>query len=226
LAANLVDYNWDWAGGEKEFQIALRLNPNTSVTHMSYAHFLRQEGKLEESIREGQRAVALDPVSAQADFILAQSLYEAGRYEQAISRLRTALDLEPRFWPAHLYLGKTLAAQGHFQEAIEELKKAGDFTAEPSATIGYVYGRMGRAADARAVLAGLEERSKEGYVAPSNFAKVYIGLGDKGQAFAWLEKGYQLHDFWITFLKGDPTFDSLRSDPHFQNLVSRIGFPQ
>jgi Flp pilus assembly protein TadD len=165
-------------------------------------------------------------VSAQGSFLLAQSLYEARRYDEAVSQLRKTLDLEPRFWPAHLYLGKTLAEQGQFQEAVEELKKAGNFTAEPYATIGYVYGRMGRAADARKVIADLQEQSKKGYVAPTNFAKIYIGLGDKDQAFAWLEKGYQQRDFWLTFLKGDPVFDSLRSDPRSQDLVRRIGLPQ
>ena len=226
LASNLADYNWDWAGSEREFQTALRLNPNSSVVHLHHAHFLRQEGKIEESIREGRRALELDPVSAQGNFILAQSLFEARRYDEASSQLRKTLDLEPRFWPAHLYLGKTLAAQGQFQEAVEELKKTGDFTAEPYATIGYVYGRMGRAADARNVIADLQEQSRKGYVAPTNFAKIYIGLGDKDQAFAWLEKGYQRRDFWLSFLKGDPIFDSLRSDPRFQDLVRRIGFPQ
>ncbi|MGA2359853.1 MAG: protein kinase [Terriglobales bacterium] len=226
LASNLADYNWDWAGSEREFQTALRLNPNSSVVHLHHAHFLRQEGKIDQSIREGRRALELDPVSAEGNFILAQSLFEARRYDEAVSQLRKTLDLEPRFWPAHLYLGKTLAAQGQFQEAVEELKKAGDFTAEPYATIGYVYGRMGRAADARNVIADLQEQSRKGYVAPTNFAKIYIGLGDKDQAFAWLEKGYQRRDFWLSFLKGDPIFDSLRSDPRFQDLVRRIGFPQ
>jgi eukaryotic-like serine/threonine-protein kinase len=226
LAGNLVDYNWDWAGGDKEYQFALQLNPNSALAHYSYAHFLRQEGKLKESIREGRRAIELDPVSAPANFIVSQSLYEARRYDEAISQLRKALDLEPRFWPAHVYLGKTLAEQGQFAEALEELKKAGNFTAEPLATMGYVYGRMGRAADASKVLADLQTQSKSVYIAPSNFVKVYIGLGDKEQAFAWLEKGYQQHDFWLTFITHEPVYDSLRSDPRFQELVRRIGFPQ
>jgi len=210
LASNLADYDWDWAGAETEFQTALRLNPNSAITHSFYAHLLRQEGKFEEAIREARLGVELDPVSAQGAFLLAQTLFEARDYDEALSQLRKALDLEPRFWPAHLYLGKTLAAQGQYQEAIVELRKAQNFTAEPYATIGYVYGRMGRAADARKVIADLQEQLKKGYVAPTNFAKVYIGLGDKDQAFAWLEKGYQQHDFWLTFLKGDPIFDSLR----------------
>ena len=226
LGACLGDYDWDWAGGEREFQTALQLNPNSPLAHFYYAHFLRQEGKIEESIREGLQAANLDPVSVQATFIFAQSLYEGRRYDEAVFQLRKTLDLEPRFWPAHLYLGKTLAEKGQLQEAVEELKKAGDFTAEPYATIGYIYARMGRAADARKVIADLQEQSKKRYVAPSNFAKIYIGLGDKDQAFVWLEKGYQQRDVWLTFLRGDPTFDSLRSDPRFRDLVLRIGPPQ
>jgi hypothetical protein len=85
---------------------------------------------------------------------------------------------------------------------------------------------MGRTSDARKVLADLQEQSKKGYVAPANFAKIYIGLGDKDQAFTWLEKGYQQHDFWITSLKGEPVFDSLRSDLRFQDLVRRVNFPK
>jgi serine/threonine protein kinase/tetratricopeptide (TPR) repeat protein len=226
LAGTLADYEWDWAGSEREFQIAVSLNPNSSFVHSSYAHLLRQEGKIEESIREGRRGVELDPVSAPGSFLLAQSLYEARRYDEAVFQLQKTLDLEPRFWPAHLYLGKTLAEQGQFEKAVDELKKAGDFTAEPYATIGCVYGRMGRAGDARKVIADLQQQSKNGYVAPTNFAKVYIGLGEKDQAFAWLEKGYQQRDFWMAFLKGDPIFDSLRSDSRFQDLVRRMEFPQ
>jgi tetratricopeptide (TPR) repeat protein len=226
LASNLADYDWDWVNAEREFQIALRLNPNSSVVHVHHAHFLRQEGEIEESIREGRRGVELDPVSGEATFILAQSLFEARRYGEAISQLLKTLDLEPRFWPAHVYLGKTFAEQGQLRAAVEELKKAGDFTAEPYATIGYVYGRMGRALDARKVITDLREQSKNTYVAPTNFAKIYIGLGDKNQAFAWLEKGYQQRDFWLTCLKGEPIFDPLRSDPRFRDLVRRVGFPQ
>ncbi len=226
LASGLVDYDWDWKGAEKEYQTALRLNPNSALAHSTYAHFLRQEGKLEESIREGRRGTELDPVSAPANFMVSQSLYEARRYDEAISQLHKSLDLEPRFWPAHVYLGKTLAEQGQFPEALEELKTAGDYTAEPRATMGYVYGRMGRAADAHQALADLQTQSKSAYIAPSMFARVYIGLGDKDQAFAWLEKGYQQRDFWLTFLTGEPMYDTLRSDPRFQELVRRIGFPQ
>ena len=226
LASSLVDYDWDWKGAEQEYQTALRLNPNSALAHSTYAHFLRQEGKLEESIREGRRGIELDPVSAPANFLVSQSLYEARRYDEAISQLHKSLDLEPRFWPAHVYLGKSLAEQGQYPEALEELRKAGNFTAEPLATMGYIYGRMGRAADARKVLEDLQIQSKSVYIAPSMFARVYIGLGGKDQAFAWLEKGYQQHDFWLTFLIGEPMYDTLRSDPHFQELVRRIGFPQ
>ena len=226
LASALGNYDWDWAGAEREFQIALRLNPNSTVVHHSHAHFLREEGKTDESIGESRRSIELDPVTIEGNFILTQALYESRRFDESISQSHKLLELEPRFWPAHLYLGKTLAAQGHFDNAIEELKKAGEFTTEPHATIGYVYGRMGRVADARKVIADLIEMSKTEYVAPTNFAKVYIGLGDKDLAFAWLEKGFKQRDFWLLFLKGEPTFDPLRSDPRFQDLIRRIGFPQ
>jgi len=102
LANDLAAYDWDWAGGEREFEVALRANPNSSFPHYCYGQFLRQEGKTEESIREGRRAVELDPVAAVPSSLLAQSLYESRRYDEAVSQLRNTLKLEPRFWPAHL----------------------------------------------------------------------------------------------------------------------------
>jgi tetratricopeptide (TPR) repeat protein len=190
-----------------------------------YAHVLRQRGEAEESVREARRSVELDPVNVLANLFIGQGLLEARHYDQAVAQLRETLVLNANFWPAHLYLGMTLLQQSHYPEAIEELRKAGDLTAEPYATIGYVYARMGRRADALKVLADLKERSKHEYVAPCFIAKIYIALGDREQAFAWFEKGYQQRDSWLTFLKGDPMYDPIRSDPRFGYLLRRVGLP-
>ncbi len=223
LAATIADYDWDWTRAESELQTALRLNPNSWIVHAMYAHVLRQRGDAENSIREARRSVELDPVNVLGNFFIGQGLHDARHYDQAAAQLREALDLNANFWPAHLFLGKTLAQQGRYTEAIDELRKAGDFTAEPYAAIGYAYARMGHRADAQKVLADLKERSKHEYVAPCHIAIIYIALGDREQAFTWLEKGYQQRDSWLTFLKGDPMYDPIRSDPHFQDLLRRIG---
>jgi hypothetical protein len=75
-------------------------------------------------------------------------------------------------------------------------------------------------------LSDLQERSKRSYVPPFNFAEVYIGLGEKEQALAALEKAYAERSMMLTFVGSDPEFDSLHEEPRFRNLLSRMGLPQ
>jgi tetratricopeptide (TPR) repeat protein len=115
-----------------------------------------------------------------------------------------------------------------FKEAIAEHEKAVALLPEIPLYLGHLgntYGLAGKKTQALKVIEQLKEQSKRKYVAPYDIALVYIGLGDKDQAFAWLEKGYQAHSNDMSNLKADPTFDPLRSDPRFQDLLRRMNFP-
>ena len=83
----------------------------------------------------------------------------------------------------------------------------------------------GKRGEALRILDELMELLQRRYVSPSSFAIVYIGLGDKDQAFAWLEKAYEDRSTFLTEFKVEPMFDSLRSDPRFQDLLRRMNFP-
>ncbi len=89
--------------------------------------------------------------------------------------------------------------------------------------LGHGYALAGERDKAQQALDELREMSKRRYISPYLFAVVYVGLGDKEQAFAWLEKAYQDRSFWLIWLKVEPRFDSLRDDPRFQDLLRRIG---
>jgi Flp pilus assembly protein TadD len=94
------------------------------------------------------------------------------------------------------------------------------------AGLGHVYAVSGKKAEARAVLDELKQRSRKEYVPADNIALVYAGLGEKDQAFTWLEKAYEEHAFKMAWLKVEPYWDSLRSDPRFSDLLRRVGLPQ
>jgi tetratricopeptide (TPR) repeat protein len=184
-------------------------------------------GRTDEAIAEHRKAIDLDPLSLHSGS-LGVSLYYAHRYAQAIVELRKAIDLNPNNWYAHCYLGRAYEQQGQFPEGIAEfqeaVRSAGDIT-EPKASLGRAYAVSGRRAEARKVLDELNEVSKRVYVSPYNVALIYAGLGEKDQALAWLERAFAERSTSMPYLKVDPEFDSLRSEPRFQTLLRRMNFP-
>lgn len=91
------------------------------------------------------------------------------------------------------------------------------------AMLGHAYALAGERGKAQEALAELHEMSKRVYFSPYFFAIVYVGLGEKEQALAWLEKTYQDRSSDLIWLKVEPLFDALRSEPRFQDLLRRVG---
>jgi serine/threonine-protein kinase len=226
LGAIHWQYDWDWAAAEREFRRAIELNPNEARVHASYGFFLALMGRFDEGIAEEKRAQELDPLSVSASLQLGVALYLARRYDQAVEQARQTINMDPKFWLAHTVLGRAYEQKGQLVEAIAECQKAreiDDTTTEILMDLGRAYAVAGKRAEAEQVLAELQKRSKSGYVAPFHIANVYVGLGEKDQAFAWLEKAYEARSWYMTWLKVDPALDSLRSDPRFADLVRRAG---
>jgi TolB-like protein/DNA-binding winged helix-turn-helix (wHTH) protein/Tfp pilus assembly protein PilF len=225
LAAVTEIYDHDWAGAEKEFKRAIELNPGYANAHHWYALHLDEMGRMDESIAEIKRALELDPLSMIINVNLAALLYYARRYDQAIEQIHRALEIDPNFHLAHAMLGMVYEQKGMNREAIAEYEKSVKSSEgnsfRPSGTLGRAYALAGRRNEALKIVEELQALSKRRYVAPRGIADIYIALGDKDQAFAWLEKevfaGYGL--------RTDPRFDSLRSDPRFQALLRRTGLP-
>jgi hypothetical protein len=91
------------------------------------------------------------------------------------------------------------------------------------AGLGHLYATSGRKGEARAVLDELRQLSRREYVPADSMALIHAGLGEKEQAFAWLEKAYEERSFRMAWLKVEPRWDSLRSDPRFTQLLQRMG---
>ena len=219
--------DWDWAGAEVEYRRALELAPGSAQAHYFHAYtYLTPKGQFEEAIAELKRALELDPLSLIINTNLGETLRHARRYDEAIVQLRKTLELDSRFGPAHDKLGRTYEQKGMFREAIAEFRMAMDYDPknnQPLANLGHAYALSGQKAEARKVLAELQERSKKGFVSPGDLATVYVALGEKERAIALLEKAYEVHAFPVVFINIDRRFDSLRSEPRFQQLVRRIG---
>jgi tetratricopeptide (TPR) repeat protein len=222
LAHALVVYNWDWTGGEKGFKRAIELNPNYAMAHQNYAWLLTFVGRHEEAIQERKRAHELDPLSIDIWSDIGFQYYLARDYDKAIEEYRKILEFYPNDNWSHIGLALVLSAKGLHNEAIEECLKS-DFI---DWNIGYIYGVAGNKEKAQEILDNYLELSKKEFVAPAYIAFIYIGLGEKDKAFEWLEKTYEQREAWIDLLKVSPRFDSLRSDPRFQDLVERMNFPE
>ena len=219
-------YAWDWSGAEAEFKRAIELNPNDARAHEFYGWFLVNSGRQETALAENNRARQLDPLSSETNTIVGQTLYFLRHYDEAVAQLKSTLDMDQSYWLAHSFMGRTYEQQGKLTEAIAEFQRAVDLendVAENYSMLAHAYGLTGKKSEAQKVLAQLQDMSAKRYVPPYNIAIAYVGLGDKDQAFAWLERAYADRSFYITWLKYDPQLDSLRSDLRFADLVRRVG---
>jgi TolB-like protein/Flp pilus assembly protein TadD len=228
LLANIkFQYDWDFAGAEQEFQRVLALNPNYAEAHHQYTYLLAMSGRTADAIRESERAMQLDPVNPSIVVDRGLPYFLSRRYDEAMAHARKGLELFPDFFLCHLLLGSSLTEKGESAAAIAELEKAKSLEPTPLVLgeLGYVYARGGRPADARAVLAELQDGSRTRYVAAYWLAMIHAALNEKDEAFAWLERAYAARSWWLVWLKTDPKADPLRSDPRFADLSRRVGFP-
>jgi TolB-like protein/DNA-binding winged helix-turn-helix (wHTH) protein len=219
-------YDWDFPGAEKEFQRALVLNPNSVYAHSYYSDFLSAMGRPDEAIVEEIRIRQIDPLSVSAGVAMQQ--YWAGRFDPAIENARSVLRIDPNYHLGHLTLGLALEQRRQFPEAIVELQKAVELSNEQMwmAFVAHAKALAGDKAGARKILADLESLSRHTYVSPWLFAIIYPDLGDKERAFFWLEKCYQGREHDLVFSKVWPMFNSLHSDPRYQELMKRVGLPE
>jgi len=222
LARAVLALDWDWAGAEREFQRALDLNPNSAAVHAGYALHLARVGRLPEAISEAKREREIDPLRLNSYMDVGQMYYYARQYDQALEQTRKAFELDPNVNASWL-LGFIYAQKGIYPDAIRafEQERGNPYVL---GHLGNAYARSGRVTEARETIAELKERLQKENVTYS-ISLVYAGLGEKDQAFEWLERAYKARDKGLTYLKVDPALDPLRSDPRFQDLLRRMNFP-
>lgn len=225
LALIAQNYDWNWAYAEKEFQRATELNPNYATAHHWYAEHLGYRGLFEEAFRESERARQLDPLSLIIAADHAVLLYYHRQYDRAIGEFKGVLEMDPMFPRAGVILN-AYVEKGMYSDAIALVEKK----AYPQfpwywSMCAYVYGRAGQRAKAKYAIVHLRrlQQQEPSSVEPAAMVSAYVGVGDKDQAFAWLEEAYRQHSIIMTTLKVEPGWDSLRGDSRFQDLLRRVG---
>ena len=221
-------YDWDWSAAEKEYVQTMALNPNHVWAHEWHSRGLVAQGRTDEAIAEAERVLALSPTPLEWDspiwvFVLAR------RYDLARERAQKLLEVAPNWVWGHFEMALIYEQEGKLEKAAQESLRADElFGMDPKrvAQLKETLAKSGPKGYWKRTLENYRESAKSDYVPPVLVAKSCVRVGDKECAFEWLERGLEERDDLMINLKVEPVFDSLRSDPRFQELVRRVGIPQ
>ena len=221
LLGRIADYRrWDFKTAEREFGLALEINPSDAATHSHRAWMLMRLRRRDEALAAAKRATELDPVSAGMLANLAAMYLYAGQTDKATETYGTALAMEPSDAQTRASLATAYAIAGRHSEAVAAAEEARSHAADDDyvvVTNAYVYARAGRRADALRLLRPLEARRD---VSPYLVAGVHLALGDTERALDLLEKAVRAHDDYPGDVAVDPVFAPLHADPRYQRLLA------
>jgi eukaryotic-like serine/threonine-protein kinase len=230
MALLIHDRDWDLAGAEREYRRAIELSPNYASAQHWYGEFLVQKGRFDEAFEHYRRALEVDPLSSAISSDLGISLYYARHYDRAVAELQRTIQADPKFSRTHQYLARVYAQVGRYREAVDEHQKgwllAGDnpdAVAQRTEAIREALARSGAQGFWRKRLELELQKTAGDTDWALDVAMLYARLGEKDQAFSWLERAYADRVFELLFLKVGPEWDNLRDDPRFESLLRRIG---
>jgi TolB-like protein/DNA-binding winged helix-turn-helix (wHTH) protein len=221
-------YDWDWSAAEKEYEQTMALNPNHVWAHEWHSRGLVAQGRTDEAIAEAERVLALSPTPLEWDspiwvFVLAR------RYDLARERAQKLLEVAPNWVWGHFEMALIYEQEGKLEKAAQESLRADELFGMDSKRVAQLKETLAKSGPKgywKRTLENYRESAKSDYVPPVLVAKSCVRVGDKECAFEWLERGLEERDDLMINLKVEPVFDSLRSDPRFQELVRRVGIPQ
>jgi len=225
----LLCQDCDWDGAEREFRRAIELNARTVPAHYWLGWGYSCLGNHDAAIEYCRQAVELEPFSPIARTFLAWMYYHAGKFDEAEEQLREVIELDKRFVFGMWFLGRVYVAAGKRDLALAALVKAEEMSGRAAWTrcmLGHAWAVFGELARAKEVLADLQDLNKYPYTRAVGVALPLLGLGDRDQALAWLEKGCNDRDVWALMMKVDPIYTDLRADARFVALLRQMGLEQ
>jgi eukaryotic-like serine/threonine-protein kinase len=227
-ASSAVTYKklWRWAEAEEGYKRSISLNPNYPTVHHWFAIYFYTKGQFDEAMKEIKRAQELDPLSPVISNNVAIVYLLKNDPSSAIEQSKRIIELDPGYPGGREQMGWAYFKQGRHEEATAEFERAVELSGRASlylSSLGYCYAVNGRRAEALAILKELEERYAGRKAIAKDLAGVYAGLGDKDQAFGWLEKGFEQRSGELPYITTQFNFENLRSDPRYAELVRRMG---
>ncbi|NOT48401.1 MAG: protein kinase, partial [Acidobacteria bacterium] len=220
-------YDWDWNAAENQYKRALQLDPNSADSLQYYAVFLSNTGRHAEALAKIKRARELDPLSLRINAVEGMLLLHAGQTDEAIARLQKTLELDPNYRLANSFVARAYIEKGMFAEAATATHKAKELAPdswEINSFGAYALAKSGKLTEARAELDAMLKVSKTRYASPYGIALVYNGLGETEKTLDYLEKAFAEKDVRMVFLKVEPKWNNLRSEPRFIALMRRMNF--
>lgn len=226
LAETIELDDWNWAEAERQYKLAVELSPNYARAHEQYGRFLQSLGRNDEAMKQVAYAAELNPMDVRIRQVLGLVTLASRQYDSAIAQFNELNASHPGL--GDFGLGWCHREKKMYPEAIAALEREVNRRRDPVplASLASVYGLAGRKPEAVKLIDELKERSREHYVSDAVFVEAYIGLGEKDEAMARLERAFEVHDQWMVDIKSYLGWDALRSDPRFQALVRRMNFPR
>jgi TolB-like protein/Tfp pilus assembly protein PilF len=223
LALLKFTHDFDWAGAEAEFKLALELSPGGADIYDHYGWLCAALQRNDEALALVKRAQELDPLLHRAD--VANTLLRMGRYQEALEAALRCVEFEPGYARGRSTLGWAYLKSGMPDQGLTELERAVALAPEYTlylAQLGQAYALAGKTANAREVLRQLEQMSQERYVSPYHMAYVYTGLGEPDRAMDFLDRAYEERSGNVYGIKGSFLFTTLHSHPRFQALLRKM----
>jgi len=220
--------DWDWEGTRQTVQHAMALNPSLSDAHRIYSWYLLLIGRSDEAIAAMKRAIELDPLTPLWSSDLAWQFWSLGRNQEALDAAQKALELNPNFNQALCWLGFLYSEKGLFAEAVAAHQKLSTVSPDWRLALARTYAQAGRQDEARKMLAEClaGEPKPAGAWEGWFLGEVYAALGEKDEAFHWLDEAVKERMTFIPWIRQNPAYASLRSDPRFEELVRRMKLPE
>ncbi|HET7600152.1 MAG TPA: protein kinase [Gemmatimonadales bacterium] len=221
-------YDWDWPLAEREFRRSLELNPDYVQPRLWYSMLLTVLRRPDEAMEVLRRATEVEPLSLIVHQMVARVLLYAGRYEEALDRNRRLLEMDPSFHPGYDTLVRALLALGRLDEAEaaarEGVTRSRGWSLLLSA-LGNVLARRGKREEAYAVLAELEEQSRQRFVPPYHFATVRFGFRDEEETLGLMEQGLKDRNGTMAWIGVEPENDWLVDKPRYRRLLREMRLP-
>ena len=219
---------WNWPEAEKELKRGIELNPNYATAHKFYGNYLSDLGRFDEALAEFRRAQELEPLSLIMSANIAEVYLTRGDYKAAFEQCQRAIELDPNWYYVRQLSSLVYLKEGRNAEALAEAEKSVELSrrlSNPLGTLGYVYAQLGKRSEATAIIEELKARQAKRQAYGLEIARIYFGLGDKEQTFAWLEKDLEAHSSTLPSWIFIPPLNELREEPRFKDLARRMNLP-